>query len=154
MIATLFDWLGQSGPGRFLAASTPAFATVQAIHLIGLAGLGGGALVTNLIVLRAVLRGGSAVQAARALFPLFLGSLLVMTVSGVLLVSAGPDKYLFNPLFPIKFVALGAALALQMVLYPGLLRTDPPSVPARVAALLAIIAWVVTAIIGRWVGLI
>ena len=89
MFENLFLSLGDTGVGLFLAGSTASFAAVESLHLLGLALLGGAALVTDLTVLRVVFRRADPARIAAALFPLLLIGLSIMVVSGVLLVSPG-----------------------------------------------------------------
>lgn len=156
MFETLFLSLGDTGVGLFLAASTPTFAAVQAVHLLGLALLGGATLVTDLTVLRVVLRKADPARIAASLFPLFLAGLSTMAISGVLLVSAGPLKYWLNPLFGPKILAVLLAVVAQLLLYPVLLKWNARRSPVlpRVIAAASILIWVTVAVIGRWVGLI
>lgn len=156
LIAWTFAALGHSAPGRFLAASTAAFAATEAVHLLGLAGLGGAVIVLDLAVLGVIFRGTDLPQLARGLLGVFLASLAVMVVSGTLLVAAGPSKYLLNALFGPKLAMLAVALVLHLLLYPVTLRRLSP-VRLRVARGLAtasLAAWPTVAILGRWLGLI
>lgn len=150
-IVTAFQWLGETAPGQFLAASTASFAAVQSAHLLGLAGLGGSAVVADLARLGAIFRRGDPDPVVRGLFPWFLGALAVMVVSGVLLVAAGPMKYLLNPLFGPKLAVLAAAVALHLLVHPFGPRRGPA---AKALAAASLLAWIAVAVIGRWVGLI
>ena len=155
-LTTVFEWLGSTAPGKFLAASTAAFATVESIHLLGLAVLGGAVLVVDLALVGGVGRIRNPLGLARSLFPLFLVGLLIMAVSGVLLVAAGPIKYLLNPLFPWKFLALAVTAVIHLAVYPGTsFLPEARRLPvARLLAGVSLVGWILVAVIGRWVGLI
>lgn len=152
----LFLSLGDTGVGLFLAGSTASFAAVESLHLLGLALLGGAALVTDLTVLRVVFRRADPARIAAALFPLLLIGLSIMVVSGVLLVSAGPLKYWLNPLFGPKLLALLFAVVAQFLLYPVVLKWNVQKSAnlSKVIAAASILIWFTVAVIGRWVGLI
>lgn len=154
-MTSLFAWLGQTSPGLYLAASTPAFAAVQSLHLLGLAALGGAVITIDLAAVGAIFRGGAA-RIARSLAPVFGTGLAVMAVSGLLLVAAGPMKYLSNPLFWPKLLTLGVAVLIHLLLVLVLLRGDPEARGAGVkgVAALSLATWFVVAVLGRWVGLI
>lgn len=156
LIVSLFDALGRTPSGLFLAASTPAFAAVQSVHLVGLAGVGGAVVALDLAVLGVVFRGADVAKVARGLFGFFLAALAVTVTSGVLLVSAGPQKYLLNALFGPKLLVLAIALALHLAIYPGILRPAPASrvALARPIAAASLVGWFSVAVIGRWIGLI
>ncbi|MEW5684614.1 MAG: DUF6644 family protein [Pseudomonadota bacterium] len=156
LVTSLFDALGRSPPGLFLAASTPAFAAVQSIHLIGLAGVGGAVVALDLAVLGVVFRGADITRVARGLFGFFLVALVLTVTSGLLLVSAGPQKYLLNALFGPKLLVLALALALHLLIYPGIVRPAPAARVelARPFAAASLVAWFSVAVIGRWIGLI
>ncbi len=159
-VQATFDWLGSTAAGQYLAASTPAFAAVQSIHLLALAALGGAVFITDLASLRLIFRSSAPGEIARGIFPIFVAALLGMIVSGTLLVAAGPTKYLLNPLFGPKLAALAVAVAIHLGLQKLELRNavgadGAQAVAAtRTLAVLSIIAWLVVAVIGRWVGLI
>lgn len=169
-IQTTFDWLGSTAAGQYLADSTPAFAAVQSVHLLALASLGGAVFITDLASLRLIFRNADPGEIARGIFPIFLAALVGMVVSGTLLVAAGPTKYLLNPLFWPKMAALVVAVAIQLALHrvvsgrgarPATVGIDGRidggaqlNAAVRPLAALSIIAWLVVAVIGRWVGLI
>ncbi len=150
----VFEALGETGIGQFLAESTFAFAVTQSIHLLALAGVGGIVFILALSALGVIFRGTAPQEIAKQLLPWLIGSLAVIFASGLALVSAGPIKYLLNPLFPWKFVALFAALVLHGALHIVLIRRNSPPIIVRIIASLSILAWLAVAVLGRWVGLI
>src|ERR1700761_6105291 len=80
-----------------------AVMALEAVHLLGLALLGGAACITALAALRRTgLRGIALSTFARGLRPLFAAGLVLMAVSGVLIVLAMPFKYYLNTAFRIK----------------------------------------------------
>lgn len=156
LITTAFAALGHSAPGRFLAASTPAFAAVQSLHLLGLAGVGGAAIILDLAAVGLIFRKADLSRLARGLFGVFVTALAIMVISGTLLVSAGPTKYLLNALFGPKLAVLALAVTVHLLLYPVTLRRLSPArlATARALGAISLIAWPTVAVIGRWVGLI
>jgi hypothetical protein len=155
-LVDLFHALGASAPGKFLAASTGAFAATESLHILGLAALGGSVIVTDLAAVGAIFRKSDPLDTARSLAPVSLGALLVMAASGVLLVSAGPMKYYSNPLFPWKFALLAPTLLAHLALYPGLrwARSSDVRGLARILGGLSLAGLLGVTILGRWVGLI
>ncbi|RYG35665.1 MAG: hypothetical protein EON93_06225 [Burkholderiales bacterium] len=156
LLEDAFIWLGETPPGVFLAESTPAFAVVQSIHILAFGLLGGAILALDLAALRVVFRNASLAQTGKLLLPVFVMSLAVAAISGLLLVAAGPLKYYTNPLFAWKLVALAGALAVHLALYP-ILTAKAEARSRAVAAslgLASLVLWFGVATLGRWIGLI
>lgn len=152
-----FYWLGDTAPGRFLAESTVSFAIVQSVHILAFGILGGAILALDLAALRVVFRGVPLAQTGRSLLPVFIASLSIAAVSGLLLVAAGPMKYYTNPMFPLKLGTLAFALATHLALYPVLARRNAEGRASILAASLGIgslALWLAVAVLGRWIGLI
>lgn len=152
-VQSTFDWLGQSAAGQYLAACTPAFAAVQSLHLLALATLGGAAIIADLASARVLFREAGPAEIIKGAFPVFVTGLVAAVLSGVLLVSAGPDKYLLNPLFWPKLAVLAVAVTVHLTLHRVILRQSGETA-ARVLAWLSIALWLLVTVIGRWVGLI
>jgi hypothetical protein len=152
----IFQALGESMPGQYLAASTAAFATTEALHILGLAAFGGSVIVTDLAAIGLIFRRNDPLDTARLIAPVSLSGLAVMAASGVLLVAAGPLKYYSNPLFPWKFAALVPTLAIHLALYPGLRCVRPAAVPilTRAFGWASLVGVLLVTVLGRWVGLI
>jgi hypothetical protein len=156
MIESVFIWLGNTAPGVFLAHSTAAFAATESVHIVGLALVGGAILVGDLTVLGAVLKATPKGIVLRQLSALYLCALVVVAISGLLLVAAGPYKYYSNPLFPLKLGLLAVALTVHWVLARRLrgatsARADGAS---RALAAASLVLWTAVVIAGRWLGLI
>jgi hypothetical protein len=154
MVEQIFAWLGNTAAGQYLAGSTAGFATVEAVHIVALSVIGGVILAANLTVLGWILRTSNAGTVVDQLRGLFYGSLVVVAVSGVLLVAAGPYKYYTNPLFPLKLVLLAAALAVHFVLQNRLRTRNGVDTGARALAFSSLVLWSAVVIAGRWLGLI
>jgi dipeptide/tripeptide permease len=154
MIEQLFAWLGRTTVGQFLAGSTAAFATVESLHVVALAVTGGVILAADLKVLGVILRASGANAMVDQLRGLFYISLAVVSVSGMLLVAAGPYKYLSNPLFPLKLVLLALALIVHLLLQRRLRTRIDADAGSRVLAASSLVLWSGVVVSGRWLGLI
>ena len=119
---TLFRWLGHSTIGLAMARSTWGFPLIEMAHLIGLAGLGGTILIVDLQLLGIGPGRLPASRIVRELRPLFVTSLIVMMVSGVLLVSAEALKCYYNPAFRAKMALLFLAIAISYAIHRTLSR--------------------------------
>ena len=154
MIESVFMWLGKTAPGMFLAQSTAAFAATEAVHIVALSLVGGTILVVDLAVLGTLLKTTSVPVVVRQLRVLYVGALILVALSGLLLVAAGPYKYLTNPLFPLKLALLAIALVLQWILARRLRRREKPDRTARALAAMSLVLWSCVVVAGRWLGLI
>jgi hypothetical protein len=154
MIESLFIWLGTTAPGLFLAGSTAAFAATESAHIVGLAVVGGVVLISDFAALGFVLRNTSPGDVVRQLRVLYVGALVLVAASGVLLVAAGPYKYYSNPLFPLKLGMLVVALVLQWRLSRRISLRDGRDRATRALAIASLTVWTGVVIAGRWLGLI
>ena len=137
-----------------LQMSRVAFATTESAHIIGLALVGGVVLIADFAVLGWVLRQTSAATVVRQLRALYLGALILVAVSGVLLVASGPYKYFSNPLFPVKLALLAIALIVHWQLVRRIRRRESADRAARSLAAASLLLWTGVVIAGRWLGLI
>lgn len=154
-----FLWLGETAPGRFLAKSTVAFASVESLHILSFGILGGAFLALDLAALGVIFRKSDLLGTARLLFPVFLTGLAGAALTGILLVAAGPLKYYTNALFPLKLTALAVALIIHLAIYPGLtiLRANGTAYIRPAGAVLGVaslLVWFTVAVLGRWLGLV
>lgn len=149
-----FVWLGETSVGSYLNQSTAAFAATESLHIIALSMVGGAVLITHLSALGLTLKPLAPATIVRNLQPVAYLGLVLVAISGLLLVAAGPFKYYTNPLFPVKLVLLVAALASHIWLTRRLARGDGSSGVTRALALTSLLLWTGVVIAGRWLGLI
>jgi hypothetical protein len=157
LLHTLFRWLGHTTIGVAMARSTWGFPIIEMVHLIGLASLGGTILIVNLQLLGIGPGRLPASRVARELRTLFVTSLLVMLVSGVLLVSAEALKCYYNPAFRAKMALLFLAISVSYAIHRNLIRSgddDRPTVWLKTAAVLSLILWLCVGAAGRLIGLV
>lgn len=154
LLYDLFVWLGATPAGAYLNQSTAAFAATESLHIIALSLVGGVVLITHLAALGLILKPLAAADASRNLRTVAHVGLVFVIISGLLLVAAGPFKYYTNPLFPVKLVLLGAALATRSWLDRLLTRADASLLATRSLATASLLLWTSVVITGRWLGLI
>ena len=154
-LRTLFIGFGKTPLGLFMRDSTWAFATVQTIHLVGLALLFGAVILLGLAALGIGMRRQSPAETALGVWPVFAWALAAMTATGVLMVASKPLRYYLSDPFRLKLVLLAAGIALYFALHRRLVRTGesrlPPAVRAGGALLLAL--WLGVGLAGRFIGL-
>ena len=126
---------------------------LEAVHLLGLALLGGAALITGIAAFRGELRGISVGTFARELRPMSLYGLFLMSVSGILIALSMPFKYYNNTAFQWKMVLLACALITTAVLFRESFALEHArSNLQRALAVQALIFWLSVGFSGRLIG--
>jgi hypothetical protein len=151
MIEELFRWLGHTPVGLFMRDSTWGFATVETLHLLGLAALGGTVLVAGLSAAGLLLRDTDPARVARGVRGVGLWALGVLVVSGVLLVSSKPVRYYLDNTFRTKMLLLVAAIAVSVAVarrLPG----AASSPLTRTLAVGGLLLWLSVGVAGRIIG--
>lgn len=151
-----FIWLGHTPVGLYMRDSTNGFATVETVHLLGLALLGGVILLFGLGSLNLAVAGDSPASTARTLRPVFVLALTVMLASGVLLTASKPLRYFLSPPFRWKIALLVLGVALyawldRRLTQPG--RRTATRSDGRIAILL-LLTWFGVGLAGRLIGLL
>ena len=157
MLHSWFIALGNSALGHAMQTSKWGFALVEMVHLIALAVLGGAVLIVDLRLLGLILKGQSARLIGRDLSRILIGSLIVMIVTGIALLSEEAGKCYFSPAFRWKMALLAAAVLFYFTLHRrALLHTDlgVPNLWSRAAAVVSLTLWLGIGIAGRAIGLL
>jgi len=153
MLLPLFEWIAQARYFAWMRDSQWAFPIVEMAHLLGLAILGGTVLLVNLGLLGIRLRREDTQGFARELRPLFVGSLVTMIVSGVILMSSEALKCYYNPAFRLKMLLLLIAVVFSFTAYPRVLQVAP-SAWTRLTAVVSLMLWLGVGLAGRAIGFI
>lgn len=146
MFLPLFEWLARTPFSIAMRESQWGFATVETVHLLALAALGGAILIVDLRLLR-----NPAASVAKELSPVFFGSLAVMLASGITLVAGDPMRYYYNPAFQWKMLLFITALAVHSLIQ---LRTGKSAFFLRAVAVTSLSLWVAVGLAGRAIGFI
>lgn len=152
-----FIALAHSPLGQVMQKSKWDFAIVEMVHLLALTILGGSVLIVDLRLLGVVLRRESAPAIGRDLSRLLLGSLVLMILSGIALVSEEALKCFYSPAFRWKMALLAVAVLFYFTLHRQALlstRTGEPTLWSRIAAVLSLTLWLGVGVAGRAIGLI
>lgn len=169
-----YDAWEQSWVGVAIRESLWLFPGIEAIHLLGLALLGGTVLVVDLRLLGTGLVSRSPAQVLAAARWWFAGSLALMVATGVPLFLSESVKCCFNHSFEVKMAALALGLVFTFGVRNRVARRDaPPAWLLRVASrgaspattarslhawLLRVVGavslgiWFTVAGAGRWIG--
>jgi hypothetical protein len=114
-------------------------------------------LVVYLRLLGVILKSESARDIGRDLGRLLLGSLTIMVLSGIALLSEEAGKCYYSPAFRCKMALLAAAILFYFTLHRrALIHTGSgtPNLWARVAAVISLLLWLGVGIAGRAIGLL
>ena len=109
--ATFLGWIQHTGLSTVIRQSGWAVMALESVHLIGLALLGGAAVIAALAALRATGLGDMSVPTlVTGLAPLRRAGLFLMVISGTLITLSMPFKYYANAAFRWKMLLLTAVL--------------------------------------------
>ena len=149
------EWLAASALGQAISQSSWAFAVIESVHLLALAVIGGAVLTVDLRLLGFGLRAQPLDRVARDAWPWFVGSWVVMIVTGVLLFVSEPLKLYFSTPFFWKMIfllsgSLFAVTVRRKVTLAGDGRTPP--VVMKLVGLVSLLLWSGVGSAGRWIG--
>lgn len=152
-MAALLAWLADIPSADWMSQSRWGYASVNALHVLGIALLVGAITALDLRLLG--WRRQLALPAlARLLQPVAITGLLLALTTGTLLFLADPSGYAAMPLFWIKLalVALAIANALLLNLGPGLAHASLRRL--RLAGGLSLSLWLATLAAGRFLAFV
>ncbi|WP_263411176.1 DUF6644 family protein [Terriglobus tenax] len=156
MLRVWFVALAHSSLGQFMQNSRWGFASVEAVHLLAIALLGGAVLILDLRLMGVILTRESPRVLNRDLSRLLLGSLAVLLLTGIALVSEEALKCYYNAAFRWKMALLAAAVLFYFTLYRRVVLTlgSSATVLSRVTAAVSLFLWLGVGVAGRAIGLI
>lgn len=130
-------------------------AGLQVVHVIGFVLLLASLLLITLRMLGLALTRQSVPQvAAETSRLLWLGVVLVIS-TGILMFLSGPTHYFYNRAFDVKMLLLLAALLVHVSLLQRLVKRDgPPTILARMTALLSLLLWFGVSWAGRAIAFV
>lgn len=151
----VFQWLENTGIGSAIRASPWLFPIVEAVHLVGLACIGGAVLIVDLRLMGVGLREQPVARVARAAQPWMTGSLMVMLVTGFLLFLSEAVKCYNSFAFWVKMTSLALAIVFAYTIRRRVAIGDPPSAGpfwSKVVGATSILLWAGVGWGGRWIG--
>ena len=148
----LFAWFENTAFSIWVRESPLVFPTLLIAHALGMGALVG---VNVFLGLRAlgVVRSTSGATLDRFVPIMWIGFFACL-VSGLVLLAAYPAKALTNPVFFLKFVFIGLALAVSMRLRSRLAMPAqvPAAIPMRMTATGLLLLWVAAIAAGRFLA--
>ena len=148
----IFIWLEFTAIGVAIRDSLWLFPAIEAVHLLGLATLGGALLVVDLRLLGVGIGGASISRLARDARPWLIGALGCMLVTGVPLFLSEAVKCYYNTSFWVKMCALALALSFTFIVRARVLRLGVEDWRHKCVGLASLALWVSVAAAGRWIG--
>ena len=149
----VFDALEQTWLAMVVKESLWYFPAIEAVHLLGLAMLGGAILVVDLRMLGLGLREQAIPDVAAAAHRWLVTAIIVMFVTGIPLFLSEAVKCYYNTSFWVKMVALVVGLVFTFTIRNRVAASGSlkPMVYPLVGAF-SIAVWFVVAAAGRWIG--
>ncbi len=149
---------GLTAVGRIsgVALFSPLYATVSALHILGLALLVGGIVLVDLRLAGLLRR--LDIEAIALLRKSARTGAVLAVGTGLLLASARPAEYLANPAFLAKLAVVAAALA-NAALFEAMALRRPrgdlvDSSYGRSAGMVSLALWPVVIALGRWIAFV
>jgi hypothetical protein len=146
-------WIELTWLSTAIRQSTWAVMALESVHLLGLALLGGAALITGVAAFRGGLRGISVGTFVRELRPMSIVGLILMSTSGILIAVSMPFKYYNNAAFQWKMLLLACALITTAFLSRKSFELNyGGSALQRALAIQALVLWLTVGFSGRLIG--
>jgi hypothetical protein len=154
MLLPFFEWCETVWLGRAVVGSLWLFPVIEAVHLLGLAVLGGSVLIVDLRLLGTGLKSWTPAELWREARPYMIGALIVMIATGVPLFLSEAIKCYYNNSFWVKMTTLPFAIAFAFTVRARATTDSVRNTARRQAVIgaLSIALWVTVAAAGRWIG--
>ena len=150
-----FQYCEASTIGTAIRGSVWLFAAIEAMHLLGLALIGGAVLMVNLRMFGYGIKEQPVAELARNAQPWVIVSLAVLLPTGVMLFLSESVKCYYSPAFWVKMVSLFLALVFTFTVHRNVASADEAQVGQlqyRIVATISVILWFGVAWGGRWIG--
>lgn len=150
-----FQWCEASSVGAAIRDSLWLFPVIEAVHLLGLALIGGVVLIVDMRLFGLGVRRKPVWKLANEFEPWLIGSLVVMLTTGILLYMSESIKLYYNGAFRIKMAFLFAAIVYTFTIRRTVLAADETRVGPfwrKLVALGSIALWTGVGIGGRGIG--
>jgi hypothetical protein len=150
-----FTWVENSAVGGTIRSSSWLFPVIEAVHLLGLAVIGGAVLVVDLRLLGFELRRQPVAELARDAQRWLIGSLMVMVATGSLLFTSEAIKCYYHAAFWVKMTSLFLAIVFTFTVRRKVAMADESRIRplwSKLVALVSVTLWSGVGIGGRWIG--
>ncbi len=151
----VFEWMETTWFGYVGKTWGAAFATVEAVHLLGLALLGGSVLVAEARLLGVFLTEVDQGLVTARCNRTFQIALATLVATGVFMACGVALKIYYLPVYWYKMLALGAGVLFHYLVRQPLVERPTGKVNPRLLKLTAVASvmiWFTVAATGRWIG--
>ncbi|HMF97818.1 MAG TPA: DUF6644 family protein, partial [Vicinamibacterales bacterium] len=152
MLLPYFQWLSDTRVSQAIGQSSWAFAVVESVHLLALAVIGGAVLMVDLRLLGLGLRDQPIERVARDAFPWFVGSLIVMLITGFGLFMSEAIKCYYSTPFWVKMGSLLLAMIFAFTVRRKVALAGEGQVRPiwlKVVAVVSLVLWFAVGASGR-----
>lgn len=154
-IEWVFDWMTASWFGIIGTTWGAAFAFIEAIHLIGLALIGGTVIAGDGRLLGFVLVDYPKQTITSNTYSIFNWALIVTIATGIFMACGVAGKIYFLKVFWYKMLALSAGMLFEYGIRRPLLAKEMEAINPlvlKMTAIASIMVWVTVGALGRWIG--
>jgi hypothetical protein len=159
LLAAMWEWLARPAIMQMLLESVWVFPIVESAHVLGMTVFIGLTVILDLRTIGATLRRVPASEVASHILPWVAPFALLTLATGMLLFLTEPLRFLANPFFVVKSIAVVLAGINQLVfhgtVYSRVEEWDDaarPPRPARISAALSLTLWAIVVITGRLIA--
>ena len=154
-VLSFFRWCEASALGIAIRDSQWLFPVIEAVHLLGLALMGGLVLLVDMRLMGLSMPRKPVAALAREIQPWLIGTLAVMLTTGLMLYTSEPMKLYYNGAFWMKMAFLSSAILYTFTVRRTVLAADESRVGpvwCKLVALVSIALWAGVGIGGRAIG--
>jgi len=155
VLLPFFQWVESSSVGAMVRNSAYWFPLIEAVHLLGLAVIGGAVLIVDMRMLGWIMKRQPVALLAEDAEPWLVGSLIVMLVSGGLLFASEAVKCFYNLAFWVKMVSLVLAMSYTFTVRRKVSHAAEGQVSpgmTRLVAIISLVLWSGVGFGGRGIG--
>ena len=156
-LEAFFNWMNQSSwLGVIGTTYGSVYATVEAVHLLSMAVLGGTVLATDLRLLGILFKDIPSETVVTGTYKCFKWALLMAILTGIFCAAGVANKVYFMEVFWIKMLVLLVGSCFMIFIKQPLLTSRPhveidPWI-IRLVAIASMLTWFTVAATGRWIG--
>jgi hypothetical protein len=156
-LESFFNWMNQSSwIGVIGTTYGSVYATVEALHLLSMAVLGGTVLATDLRLLGIIFKDVPSETLVTGTHKCFGWALLMAILTGIFCAAGVANKVYFMEVFWIKMLVLIAGSCFMLFIKQPLLTSRPHTQinpwTIRLVAVTSMLIWFTVAANGRWIG--
>lgn len=159
MFTRWIEWLGNSPLAIYVQEDAVAFPMLEVLHVISIALVVGSIFIVDLRLMNLAARSYPVSRLMRAVLPLTVIAFLSAAVTGFLMFSSQPARYLATTPFVIKMCLLALAVV-NMAVFHGWSHRRVASwdravampVGARAAGAVSFVLWIAILVAGRFIG--